>query len=401
MTDTGRNTLTVAVNAVSAKSGGAATYLRNLARELATSRHHYVFYAPPGLAEALSTSRENLTAVATDIGYKASWQRFLWDQFVLRRSIRELKVDILLSSSDFGLLAPPCKQLLMIRNPLFFSPLYEKKILSKKSLLFKLQFYLRRRLIALSARFSQRVITASRSMRDDVGRFIKLPEGRAVVNPFGVPLERFRCVQRPTGATGEEAATERLPRALRLLYVSEYSDYKNLTTLLKAVLLLREQGCDGFRLVTTARPDQFPEVELATRAIDKALAFHPLVAPCVEFTGSVPYEKIAKLYQESDVFVFPSMAESFGHPLVEAMASGLPIIASDIPIHREMCGDAAVYFRPLDPHDLAETITQLRADPLLGEKLGRAGRTRVEAHFDWKDHVRRLVEMIEQVAAEG
>jgi glycosyltransferase involved in cell wall biosynthesis len=156
---------------------------------------------------------------------------------------------------------------------------------------------------------------------------------------------------------------------------------------------------DDLCLTTTADPDQFPDTEVVTREIDRSLASHSLIASSVKFTGPIPYQEIEKLYQENDIFIFPSLAESFGHPLVEAMASGLPIIASDIPICREICGDAAVYFSPLDPNELAEKILMLRSNPGLRRQLGEIGRKRAETHFDLKDHVRRLVEIIEQVAA--
>jgi glycosyltransferase involved in cell wall biosynthesis len=145
-------------------------------------------------------------------------------------------------------------------------------------------------------------------------------------------------------------------------------------------------------------PSQFPDVEINTREIDRSLASHPLVASSVKFTGSVLYDEIQKLYEEHDIFVFPSLAESFGHPLVEAMASGLPIIASDIPVCREICEDAAVYFSPLDPKDLADNIIMLKNNPELCTQLSQIGRKRAETHFNLEDHVRRLSGIVGKVA---
>lgn len=397
--------LKIAVNAVSAKSGGAATYIHNLASGFAQveHRHEYIFYVPAVQAKAMQVSGDNVTVLETHVGYRSSWRRLLWDQVALRRTIKKERADLLLSSSDFGVLFAPCQQILMIRNPLFFSSLYLERILPHKSRRFKLEFLVRRWLISLSARSSDVVITASQSMLDDVRRFIPIHDGKAVVNPFGVPLEKFKRINgvRVKGVWESwglrEGAWFRKPGKLRMLYVSEYSDYKNLTTLLKAVVLLREQGVDDFFLITTADPDQLPDVEITTRELDKVLASDPRIASYVRFIGSVPYERIQALYQESDLFVFPSLAESFGHPLGEAMASGLPIVASDIPICREICAEAAVYFNPLAPKDLAEKIILLR-NPDLRQRLGELGRKRAETHFDWKDHVRRLVEIFEKAA---
>lgn len=396
--------LKVLINAVSAKSGGAATYIRNLARELASgnqTKKRYILAVPPSLAEAMGGLGENIALLPTGVGYESSWKRFLWDQFALRAAITNQRAGLLLSSSDFGMWLPPCKQILMIRNPLFFSPLYVERILPRKTWRFKLEFSLRRWLIALSAGSSDVIVTASQSMLNDVRRLIPIPDGKAVVNYFGVPLEKFNGEDGGAGKrTGEEAGRSQ-EGLLRMLYVSEYSDFKNLTTLLKAVLMLKEQVARSFYLTTTADPSQFPDVEIVSREEDQVLASQPRVASSVTFTGSIPYQEIQKLYQQSDLFVFPSLAESFGHPLVEAMASGLPILASDIPICREICGEAALYFNPLDPTDLAEKILLLKASPDLRRRLGEIGRKRAETHFDWKDHVRRLVEMIEQVAAVG
>lgn len=389
----------VIINAVSAKSGGAVTYIRNLISELAKTetQFHYFFYVPKDLAEGIKVLGNNVIVVGINVSGQSAWKRIFWDQVALRRIIRKERIKVLFSSSDFGMLFPPCRQILFLRNSLFFSPSYFKSILPRKSFKFRLDFTLRRWLINQSAKFSDVVITASQSMMTDVQQSIPMQNGKGVVNFFGVPLGRFS--RNPS--TPLEAVRRDADRPFQILFVSEYSDYKNLTTLLKAVLFLREKGITGFRLVTTADPSQFPDVEIVTREEDRALASHPLIAPFVKFTGPVPYENIPKLYTESDLFVFPSLAESFGHPLVEAMASGLPIIASDIPICREICGDAALYFSPLHSYDLAEKIVLLWNDPDLRKRLGKIGRERAEARFNWRDHVRRLIEIIERMADNG
>ena len=80
------------------------------------------------------------------------------------------------------------------------------------------------------------------------------------------------------------------------------------------------------------------------------------------------------------------------------MATGLPIVASDLSICREICGEAAVYFNPLDPADLAEKIVLLKNQPGLRRRLGQYGRKRAETEFNWDDHVRGFVEMIDSMA---
>jgi len=159
--------LTIVLNAVSAKSGGAATYIRNLACSLPIEepRKHYYLYLPRAQAQAISLRSHHVTVVSTDIGYRPFWQRFLWDQIALRRVVKQTKADVLISTSDFGMLFPPCKQVLLVRNPLFFSRLYLVHILPKKSYWFRFEFLLRRWLIARSIAHSDVVMTASKGIR--------------------------------------------------------------------------------------------------------------------------------------------------------------------------------------------------------------------------------------------
>jgi glycosyltransferase involved in cell wall biosynthesis len=392
--------MNVLINGVSSKSGGARTYIENLIERLSSEHdgNRYFFYVPSAVAKAGNAKwADHISVIATNIGSAPFWKRFLWDQIHLRAIVKKSKIDVLISSSDFGMTFPPCRQILLVRNSLFFSRLYNKTCSARKSWKSRLNLSARRRMVLLSIRFSKVVVTASRSMLDEMKQFINFGDRRTVVNPFGVPLNYFTGSQRQCADNAEEIGRHHL----RLLHVSEYSDYKNLTVLFKAIRLLSEEGFKQFTLLTTADPWQFPTDELVTREEDQFLACHPMVYPFVKIAGGVPYAEIPKLYSTSDVFVFPSIAESFGHPLAEAMASGLPILASDIPVCREICGDAAIYFDPFDEKSLAEAILHLSEDTSLRKSLSKAGRRRAESKFNWSDHVRRLIKLVEEVGADA
>ena len=90
----------------------------------------------------------------------------------------------------------------------------------------------------------------------------------------------------------------------------------------------------------------------------------------------------------------PSYAESFGHPMVEAMASGRPIVAADRPTHREMCGPAAVYFDTFDPVALAGQLYRTLTDSALAERLARQGEDRAQ-QFSWERHFSELLTVLE------
>lgn len=88
--------------------------------------------------------------------------------------------------------------------------------------------------------------------------------------------------------------------------------------------------------------------------------------------------------------------ETFAHPLVEAMASGLPVVASDLAVHREVCGTAALYFPTFSHQLLAETIARLAQSPDLLNGLSKLGVGRSQ-DFSWKDHVDQVISIAEEL----
>ena len=133
--------------------------------------------------------------------------------------------------------------------------------------------------------------------------------------------------------------------ALRLLYVSHYNYYRNFETLFRALPLLQKRlGGRRVKLFLTCRlrSEDNPGTYRAHAA--SALVTQLGVAESVVELGAIPYSLLHHVYRACSIYVTPAYAESFAHPLVEAMASGLPIVASDTGVHREICQDASLYF---------------------------------------------------------
>src|SRR5262249_10316413 len=105
------------------------------------------------------------------------------------------------------------------------------------------------------------------------------------------------------------------------------------------------------------------------------------------------YGTLPDLYRSADVFVFPSYTESFGHPLIEAMASGLPVVSADAPVNREICGDAAIYFPSFDVAACAAAIERVGGDPQLRAEL-RSNALRRAQDFRWETHAGQLTRVI-------
>jgi len=371
--------------------GGAVSYLTNLLRHLPppASGHQFLVILPPRTAEEQKDLAPNIKLFPTAVGDAGGWKRFWWDQVTLRRFLKQEKADALFSTANFGMLRCPVAEILLIQNALYFSPAYEEMLLSKHGLKRRIAFKLRRWLICRSVKNAGSVIVPTQALLDALRSYTDVPAGKAFVSPYGISAPRA------------DRSSDREPGAgptVQLLYVSLYTEHKNLRTLLEALPLVNGEPEHRFILTTTVNPTWPGAAWTLTWKGDLELSRRPEVAPWVKFVGPLASEQTRQLYAGADIFVFPSLVESFGYPMVEAMAAGLPIVAADTPTNREICGQAAVYFSPLSPEDLAQQIQRLAADTSRRAQMRTAGRERAATHFRWEQHVRRLLERVEALA---
>lgn len=116
----------------------------------------------------------------------------------------------------------------------------------------------------------------------------------------------------------------------------------------------------------------------------------------IEYLGRVSDAELVELYNEANAFIFPSLYEGFGLPPIEAMASGCPVLASDIPVLREVCGDAAIYFDPRDPSSIKNAIMQcLQMNDGDRQTIINKGKQNV-TRYSWERSARKITELIKQ-----
>jgi glycosyltransferase involved in cell wall biosynthesis len=236
-------------------------------------------------------------------------------------------------------------------------------------------------------------VAPSRAFADEIERWTGV---RALAIHHGFDRNLF-FQDTETPSAELQKKLERTSDELRLLFVSHYNYYRNFETLFRAVGLLRKlvepRHVSLFltcRLQPGANPGSF-RTEAAARLV-KELGVR---ANLVEL-GAVPYHLLHYVYRACDLYVTPAYVETFAHPLVEAMASGLPVIASDLAVHREVCGDAALYFSAFSQQLLAEAVHRVAQSRELSAKMSQRGRERSE-DFSWKKHVDQIVAVAEQL----
>jgi len=109
--------------------------------------------------------------------------------------------------------------------------------------------------------------------------------------------------------------------------------------------------------------------------------------------GHLNQNDLVNILSSSSIFVFPSFAEGFGLPPIEAMKSGVPVIVSDIDVHREICSDAAIYFNPNLSLDLANKIDSIFNDYDLNMDYIRRGKDRSD-YFNWESSIDQICEIL-------
>jgi glycosyltransferase involved in cell wall biosynthesis len=384
------SSLKILINAASAKLGGAVTYLKGIARELKSSGspHEFLFVVPEQHAEVIHQLGSQFKILTTRDSFSVA-QRIWFEQVELREILRKERVDVLFSTANFGMFCCPCPQILLLRNCLYFSDGYSARQVQHKAFLNYADVILRRWLASASAAAADLVLTPSEAMLRDVRRFADLPSAKVAVNQYGVDVAAFGAMSRNPSQPVPDLGS------CRLLFTGIYGEHKNLCTLFSALKQLVESGVP-VTLITSADPYS-ARVHGAVDEEDARLVGNPTIRSNVTFIKQQSSETMPHVYANADIFVYPCTIESFGHPLIEAMASGLPVIAADSTVNRELCGSAALYFSPLDAWACADQIATVVHSPEIQRKMSAASRDR-STHFTWARHVNQLLNHMESVA---
>ncbi|MCW3057099.1 MAG: glycosyltransferase family 1 protein [Solirubrobacterales bacterium] len=247
-------------------------------------------------------------------------------------------------------------------------------------------------LAPLVGRRSTRLIAISEAARDDIAATLRLDVEKFDVTPLGIlPAE-------VTPAAADAAAVrERLGLGQEpiVLCVAAKRAHKNLHGLIRGFALLADGSDLGDReqLVLPGSPNEY-EDEL------RALARQLGVEHRVHFPGWVSDTDLESLYGIASCFVLPTFQEGFGLPVLEAMARGLPVACSDIPVLTEVVGDAAVLFDPNDPAGIAHAIARVARDRELARDLVIRGQERCRL-FTWERTARATLASYERALDGG
>jgi glycosyltransferase involved in cell wall biosynthesis len=373
------------LNAMGASAGGGLTYLRNVLPHLSKTQGLRTTVAISREFHAGSEFHQNVEFLRLSFEGAAA-RRFWLEQTELPKIVRNCGADLLISAGNFAVRRSPVPQILLSRNSLYTSPDFSADLIRRGEYRMWLDTKLKASLARRSIHWATRTVAPSKAFAGDLQKWAGKPvlavhhgfdrrtfcDGRVPI-PEEI-LGRLRCP----------------PGTLRILLISHYNYYRNFETVLRAIALMGQQpGAPPVRLFLTCelQKQKTPGAynpESAATLIDQLGIREQVVE-----LGSVSYQHLHHVYESCDLFVTAAYTETFAHPLLEAMASGLPVIASDLPVHREVCGDAAQYFPRFSADELAAQLSRLAVSPDNRRAMSIRGLERCQM-YSWGSHVAHL-----------
>lgn len=361
----------ILVNAMSLWQGGSSkNYTTNLLRELGRDARGFEFAVilpRGGLSDAEAAGIERIEVDLPARG--RSLARIAFEEFALPWRAR--RYDLLYCLADLLPLRSSAPVVVALRNLNLYDTRYYDDTRTRVLL----------RLVRLGLPRAAGIVTPSAAAARSIGGALGIEPSRFRVVPHGIDLAAFDATPRPASRGARPY----------LFYPANLERHKNFETLFDALGMLGSEAPDLWVAGSDRLEPHYGE-SLRRRARERGLGER------VRFLGNVPYREVLTYYRGAAGLVFPTLLETFGHPMLEAMLAQTPILASDLPVCREVAGDAALYFPPTDAAALAQAIRALFADPAATARRVAIGRERV-AGFGWKHSIDRLCAVFEDVLA--
>lgn len=380
----------VLVDALSARAGGGATFVTSLIPEL-KKRHPaltlYVLLSSEYQCDLVNSLTPHAHILDSRLHPTPLARRMLYLLVTVPRLVVKHKIDLLFSVAEISSPRPGCPTVHVFRNANHFALSDRPASLSERATR-QLRRLTLKPFVRHSIRSSDTLVFVSQSLRSLVLSRMDVASPMSVIY-HGVH-ESF------SGRFIGESPYPELADRKFILSVSTIMPYKNMDTLVHAFgeATARELPSDIDLVIAGDIGSKQTFSRLSEIVSRRSLKDR------VHFLGRASRVELLFLYSRALFSVFPSRAESFGHPLVESMAAGCPVVASSLPVAYELCGEAAMYFDPDDVKRLAEILAELSGGESKRDEMARLGRRRATA-FSWAIAADRYASIFREVGGRG
>ncbi|MFN3345062.1 MAG: glycosyltransferase family 4 protein [Chloroherpetonaceae bacterium] len=368
---------------------GGRNYFINFTKALSRSesQHRFTMFLNPNQKHVIEPFlSEKLSVVEIPPKSKSSVAKVISEQLIAPFYLAKHEVDVAYFPGNFVSLLSPVPTVVAIRSMLYY---HHPQVIDKSRLI------VRRLLTPPSAKMARAIITPSQDIKNDVVNFVRIRESKIRVVNHGVDTELF---QKNYVESEREAVFKKFGITKKfLLYASALWEYKNQDKLILALKNLLERGHDLQLVIAGKGINVFEKYEAKLHQLVEQNGLKERVI----FAGLVPHQELKYLYKYAEVFAYPSSYESFGNPLFEAWAAGVPVVCANVHSFPEMTenGKCAVMVNPLNVDEITDALHRVLTDSTLKQKLIEAGRTRV-ASFSWEKCVRETLAVIEEVISQ-
>ena len=348
--------------------------IRNLS-QIDTANHYTIYLSAKGRPGAFDNLGPNFTLEYLDAPLFSVREHLL---FINR--LRRDAPDLIHTTFDFGVPLWPVSKIIVTVHDAFFGPCtFFRNIRTR--LLYQI-------LTRYSVGRASRIIVISNFIKEKLlGQIpgVRHKVQQISVIPNGVGLE---FVPGPKEGERERVNEKYGIRHNYILCVGSFaSGIKNLPRILRAFTLLPGHVRKRYQLVIAGEPlDRVPETSDAIRALKEK--------DQIRCPGYVRDEDLPELYRNAELFVFPSLHEGFGIPVLEAMACGTPVITSDSAAMPEVAGEAAIFVNPYDEREISRAITEVCTRDSLRRDLSRKGLERAR-NYPWSKTAQKTLAVYE------
>ncbi len=367
----GGELLRVGINAlflVAGEGGGLERYLRNLIKALQKidHTHEYIIFTNRDNTRTFNLGNgNNFTEYYSPVSARFRIAKICWEQMVLPSLVKKNNIDILLSPGNIHPLFVSCPSIAIMHDiiPFVWSVNYSK-----------IELYSLKILFYFTAKTATKIITDSKSSQKQIRNRFNISPDKITAIYLGCD-EKFLSYQ--SSLRDKKRVKEKLGITKDfILCTAPTRPYKNIGRLLSAFHLLKRKYKIKECLVIAGLPGRDYKY-LLTKV--KGLRLEEEVM----FTGFVSDDDLPALYSAASIFVYPSLYEGFGLPLLEAMACGTPVVVSNSTSLPEVVGNAGVLFNPTCQEEMACGIYNILINKQYQDQLIDKGKQRVK-QFTWE-----------------
>ncbi len=367
----------VAIDIRKLRDYGIGTYVRNIVTQIARldTESEYVLVSRPEDLEFTRSLGPNLRGVVSTAGNYS-----IREQFGIPAIVRREKPDVF--HAPHYVLPPllSCPSVVTIHDCIH--------LMFPQYLPNRLAYTYARAAMWTATHRSAHVLTVSEASKRDILRFYRIPPDKITV-AYNAIDERFNTMP---AADEIERVRERFQlHDPFVLYVGNIRPHKNVERLIEAFALVRTGPLANTKLLIIG--DEISKYPTLRRAVHQGkLHKH------VRFLGFVGGDTLAALYRLATVFAFPSLYEGFGLPPLEAMASGTPVVTSNVSSLPEVVGDAAILVDPREPTAIAHGLRRALLDSALRAQMRERGLARA-SHYSWTRTAETILRIYRETAA--